>query len=88
MTIAYMTSLILSTKVDHNSPGGWSRFGNVYSHLNVTVFLDLLNPSSKDAHDLIRNLMRVESPFENVSYEKILNVRIVPLLMPYHFHSY
>ena len=64
------------------TPGVWTRFGNLSSETNVTIFLDLLNPDSKHHHEDLRALMEKDTPMQH------FNVRIIPFILPFHFHSF
>jgi len=75
-----------SVPISSTSPG-W-KLGTVGAPIQIRVFYDLLCPDSKDAHYIWKSLLPQESHIKGKKYSDLVDMNVVPFVLPYHSHSY
>ena len=66
---------------------GW-QIGNPVADIEIRFFYDLLCPASKASHYQFKPVLDMDSTFPGKKWRDVLNVKVTPVVLPYHLHSY
>ena len=62
--------------------------GTAGADLKVRVFYDLLCPDSRAAYYKWKDLLPKESKVAGKTYGDLVDIHVLPYVLPYHLHSY
>ena len=67
---------------------GWTMNPGNSGAVEVRVFFDLLCPDSMAGYYLWKMMLPKQSPVEGMTYNDLVEIKIIPYVLPYHLHSY
>ena len=56
--------------------------------LEVRLFYDLLCPASKASHYNVKEFLAKSPAGSKKTYAELMSVKITPIVLPYHLHSF
>ena len=86
--IAAASATVLSNSVPIEATlPGWP-LGSPSGQIDVRMFYDVTCPDSRDTHYIWKKMFDEPSPIEGKKYSDIIKMRVSPVVLPYHIHSF